>query len=105
MYKAVGFFCILAGCAGWGHSLAGQEKERVRHLMMLSQILSRMRSEISYGKHTMPEICLLLAELDDKCYVSTRGRRGRAERISRKYGRRSSGSVWRLCRCGKRREG
>ena len=56
MYKAVGFFCILAGCAGWGHSLAGQEKERVRHLMMLSQILSRMRSEISYGKHTMPEI-------------------------------------------------
>ena len=74
MYKAVGFFCILAGCAGWGHSLAGQEKERVRHLMMLSQILSRMRSEISYGKHTMPEICLLLAELDDKCYASCFGR-------------------------------
>lgn len=68
MYKAIGFLCILVGCAGWGHSLAGQEKERVRQLRALSQILSQMRSEISYGKHTMPEICLLLAELDDKCY-------------------------------------
>ena len=57
MYKAVGVLCILVGCAGWGHSLAGQEKERVRHLRALSQMLSQMRSEISYGKHTMPEIC------------------------------------------------
>lgn len=68
MYKAVGFFCILAGCAGWGHSLAGQERERVRQLRTLSQMLSRMQSEISYGKHTMPELCLLLAELNDDCY-------------------------------------
>lgn len=60
--------CILAGCAGWGHSLAGQEKERVRHLRMLVQMLGQMRSEISYGKHTMPEICLLLAELEYECY-------------------------------------
>ncbi len=60
--------CILAGCAGWGHSLAGQERERVRHLRMLTQMLSQMRSEISYGKHTMPEICLLFAELNDGCY-------------------------------------
>ncbi|MCX4323913.1 MAG: stage III sporulation protein AB [Lachnospiraceae bacterium] len=68
MYRAIGFLCILAGCAGWGHSLAGQERERVRHLRALSRMLSRMRSEISYGKHTMPEICLLLAESSDGCY-------------------------------------
>jgi len=68
MYKAVGFLCILAGCAGWGQSLAGQERERVRHLRTLTQMLSQMRSEISYGKHTMPEICLLFAELNDGCY-------------------------------------
>lgn len=74
MYKAIGFLCILAGCAGWGHNLAGKEKERVGHLKALSQMLSQMRSEISYGKHTMPEICLLLAELDDKCYSSCFGR-------------------------------
>ncbi|MDE6406242.1 MAG: stage III sporulation protein AB [Lachnospiraceae bacterium] len=74
MYKAVGFLCILAGCAGWGHSLAGQEKERVRHLRVLSQMLGQMRSEISYGKHTMPEICLLLKELNDECYSECFGR-------------------------------
>lgn len=74
MYKAVGFLCILAGCAGWGHSLAGQEKERVGHLRALSQMLSQMKSEISYGKHTMPEICLLLAGLDNERYSTCFGR-------------------------------
>lgn len=74
MYKAVGFLCIVAGCAGWGNRLAGQEKERVRHLRVLSHMLGQMRNEISYGKHTMPEICLLLAESDDRCYSDCFGR-------------------------------
>lgn len=74
MYKAVGFLCILAGCAGWGHSLAGREKERVGHLKVLSQLLGQIRSEISYGKHTMPEICLLLKKRDDRCYSECFGR-------------------------------
>ena len=29
-----------------------------------------MRGEISYGRHTLPEICLLLAELNCGCYNS-----------------------------------
>mgnify|MGYP002510094614 CR=1 FL=1 len=66
--------CILAGCAGWGHSLARQEKERVRHLRTLFQMLGQIKSEISYGKHTMPEICLLLEELNDECYSECFGR-------------------------------
>lgn len=74
MYKAVGFLCILAGCAGWGHSLAGREKERVRHLKALSCLLGQIRGEISYGKHTMPEICLLLKEWNDICYSECFGR-------------------------------
>lgn len=74
MYKAVGFLCILAGCAGWGHSLAGREKERVRHLKALSCLLGQIRGEISYGKHTMPEICLLLKEWNDTCYSECFGR-------------------------------
>lgn len=68
MYKAIGIVCILAGCIGWGNRRAGQERERIRHLKMLFHMLGQMRSEISYGKHTLPEICLLLAELNDKCY-------------------------------------
>lgn len=68
MYKLIGILCILAGCIGWGSARAGQEKDRVRHLRTLFHILGQMRSEISYGKHTLPEICLLLAELNDDCY-------------------------------------
>ena len=68
MYKAVGFLCIVAGCAGWGNSLAQREQERVWHLGMLFHALGQIRSGISYGKHTMPEICLLLSESDDECY-------------------------------------
>lgn len=70
MYKLIGILCILAGCAGWGSARVGQEKDRVRHLRALFHILGQMRSEISYGKHTLPEICLLLAELNDGCYNS-----------------------------------
>lgn len=68
MYKLIGFFCILAGCAGWGNTKAAREKERVGHLRALFHILGQMRGEISYGKHTLPEICLLLSELNDDCY-------------------------------------
>ena len=68
MYKWIGFFCILAGCAGWGNTRAALEKERVGHLRILFHILGQMRGEISYGKHTLPEVCLLLSELNDGCY-------------------------------------
>lgn len=68
MYKLIGVFCILAGCIGWGSAKVGQEKDRVGHLRTLFHILGQMRSEISYGKHTLPEICLLLAELNDERY-------------------------------------
>ena len=74
MYKLIGILCILAGCAGWGSTRAGQEKDRVRHLRTLFHVLGQMRSEISYGKHTLPEICLLLSELNDECYHSCFGR-------------------------------
>jgi len=60
--------CILAGCIGWGSAKIRQERERIRHLRMLSHMLGQMRSEISYGKHTLPEICLILSELNDECY-------------------------------------
>ena len=68
MYKIAGVLCILAGCAGWGSTKIRQERERIRHLRMLFHIMGQMRSEISYGKHTLPEIALSLAEMNDKCY-------------------------------------
>ncbi len=68
MYKIVGIFCILAGCMGLGRLKVRQEKERIRHLRELIRIIRRMQDEISYGKHTLPEICLILADNVDDCY-------------------------------------
>lgn len=62
MFKILGIMCILAGCLGWGISRIGEERGRVRNLRELISIITRIRDEIAYGKHTMPEICLILAQ-------------------------------------------
>lgn len=62
MFKLIGILCILAGCIGWGQSKVREEKNRIRHLRELIGMIRRIQDEISYGKHTMPEICLILSE-------------------------------------------
>lgn len=69
MYKIVGIFCILAGCMGLGRLKVRQERERIRHLREWIRIIRRMQDEISYGKHTLPEICLILADNVDGWYA------------------------------------
>ena len=69
MYKLVGVFCILAGCVGFGNLKVRQDKERIRHLRELIRMIRRIQDEISYGKHTLPEICLILAKISDVWYV------------------------------------
>lgn len=68
MFKAIGIICILIGCVGWGNMRIRQERERIRHLHTMRHILERIRTEIAYGKHTLPEICLMLTEINDMCY-------------------------------------
>lgn len=62
MLKLAGVCCILTGCVGWGLNKAKEEKSRVQHLRELLRIIKRIQDEISYGKHTLPEICLTLSE-------------------------------------------
>lgn len=68
MLKLAGMFCILAGCIGWGGSKIREERCRVEHLRELIRIIKRIQNEISYGKHTLPEICLILSEYSDVLY-------------------------------------
>lgn len=74
MYKAVGILCILVGCIGWGNGRVGQERERILQLRALLRMLGRMRKEILYGKHTLPQICLFLSTEKETCYQSCLGR-------------------------------
>lgn len=62
MFKLTGVVCILVGCVGWGINRIAEEQSRVRHLREMIRIIKRIQDEISYGKHTLPQICLTLSE-------------------------------------------
>jgi stage III sporulation protein AB len=68
MFKIAGFLCIMAGCIGWGNAQVREEKSRVYHLRELIRIIRRIQDEIRYGKHTLPEICLILSQFRDSWY-------------------------------------
>lgn len=68
MFKIVGILCILTGCVGWGVGRVGEEQRRLQYLRETILIIGRIRDEISYGKHTLPEICLILAECCSQLY-------------------------------------
>ncbi|MDE6845365.1 MAG: stage III sporulation protein AB [Lachnospiraceae bacterium] len=68
MLKLAGILCILAGCIGLGGSKIREERCRVEHLRELIRIIKRIQNEISYGKHTLPEICHILSEYSDVLY-------------------------------------
>lgn len=62
MFKIAGVIFILVGCIGYGVDRIGREHSRVEHLREMIRIIRRIQGEISYGKHTLPEICLILSE-------------------------------------------
>lgn len=68
MFKIAGVICILAGCTGWGINRIAEERNRVQYLREMIRIIRRIKDEISYGKHTLPEICLILAEYCNASY-------------------------------------
>lgn len=70
MFKIVGIFCILVGCVGWGTNRVREEQGRIQHLREMILVIRRIRDEISYGKHTLPEICLILADRCSPLYRS-----------------------------------
>ena len=68
MFKIIGILCILVGCVGWGVGKVGEEQRRLQYLREMILIIGRIRDEISYGKRTLPEICLILAECCSPLY-------------------------------------
>ena len=70
MIKITGVMCVLIGCIGYGIERIGRERSRVEHLREMIRIIGRMQDEISYGKHTLPEICLILSEYCNAYYRS-----------------------------------
>ena len=68
MFKITGIIFILVGCVGYGIERTGREHNRVEHLREMIRIIRRIQDEISYGKHTLPEVCLILSEHSSDFY-------------------------------------
>ena len=68
VFKFAGAACILAGSIGLGAACAAQEKRRIAYLREILLVFRRMQDEITYGKHTLPEICLHLSECGGPLY-------------------------------------
>ncbi len=69
MYKIAGILCILTGCVGLGNLKVRKDQDRIRYLRGLIHMIQRIQDEIGYGKYTLPEICLLLADGSDAWYA------------------------------------
>lgn len=56
-YKWIGAIFIIAGCGGFGYSLAAAYRRQERLLRQLIQVLQSMRWELGYRLTPLPELC------------------------------------------------
>lgn len=62
MCKLAGILLLMIGCIGLGRDKVADEKRRIRELREVRRMVQRIQNEITYGKRTMPEICLLFSQ-------------------------------------------
>ncbi len=58
MIRYIAVALIIAGCGGFGFSLAANHRKEVHSLRQLSVILDFMHCELSYRMTPLPELCL-----------------------------------------------
>lgn len=61
MLKLAGIIMLMSGCIGLGINKVSEEKQRIRELREIRNIVVRIQNEMIYGKRTLPEICLILS--------------------------------------------
>lgn len=65
-YKWIGAVLIIAGCGGFGFSLAAGHRHQERSLRRLLRILDFMTSELHFHATPLPQLCVSAAKLYDK---------------------------------------
>jgi len=71
MYKIVGFILIFAGCSGLGAWYSQQFRKQLKELKNMCRILELLMGQIRFGRCTLPECCLELAERVEEPYKSS----------------------------------
>lgn len=65
MIRYIAVALIIAGCGGFGFSLAASHRKEVRTLRQLSSILDFMHCELSCRMTPLPELCLQAAKEEE----------------------------------------
>lgn len=68
MCKLAGILLLMIGCIGLGRNKVAEEKRRIRELREIRRMVLRIQNEITYGKRTLPEICLLFSQCMEEPY-------------------------------------
>lgn len=68
MQRIIGFVMILAGCSGLGVWYSLQFKKQLKTLQQMCRILELFEGQIRFGRCTLPECCLHLAERVEEPY-------------------------------------
>lgn len=68
MLKLAGILLLMAGCSGLGLDRVAEEKKRIRQLREIRRMVLRIQNEMTYGKRTLPEICLLFGQCMEEPY-------------------------------------
>lgn len=68
MLKLAGIILLMIGCVGLGVNKVSEEKRRINELRAIRRVIFRIQSEMTYGKRTLPEICLILSKCTEETY-------------------------------------
>ena len=61
-FRWLGAIMIIAGCGGYGFSLAARYRQQERTLSELINALERMECELQYRMTPLPELCRMAAQ-------------------------------------------
>lgn len=64
-YKWIGAILIIAGCGGFGFSLASSHRKEIQLLRHLRMCLQFMQAELKYRLTPLPELCKMTAKETD----------------------------------------
>ena len=62
MIRLLGAAMLVAGCGGFGFSLASAQRREARMLHRLISVLQEMEWELKYRMTELPELCSLAAD-------------------------------------------
>lgn len=92
MQRMVGFVLIFVGCMGLGLWYSMQFRLRIHNLKQMCHILSLMEGQVRFGRSTLPECCIQIAQRVEDPFKSS------LQDIYRKVNQNTGSNFGQVCR-------